>query len=251
MPGISNISIIGLGNVGSYFTRTLKNSSFSVRSFSRQAVAGSYPLERLSEFAPETDLLLLCVSDKAIGEVSENIPEFQGILAHVAGAAPLSYISARHKRRAVFYPLMSLKADAEIPLSQIPFCLEADSEKDLEWLEQLTESLGAKSYRIDSEQRKYLHLAAVISQNFSNHLYHKAFEILKNQEMDPRVLLPLLENSLHKLHRQDPRELQTGPALRHDHETIQKHLQLLENNIDKNIYSLLSKSIQLTHDKKL
>ena len=44
---------------------------------------------------------------------------------------------------------------------------------------------------------------------------------------------------------------QTGPAKRNDKKTIKKHLKTLDKNIHKEIYELLTKSIKLTHGKKL
>lgn len=237
--------------MGSYLSRELRKAGLEIGRYNRSPKDGWKSLEELRSQVVSFDLILLCVSDKAIQAVSELLPTTDVLLAHVAGAAPLGFLNENHNRRAVFYPLMSITADSQLSLTQIPFCLEATSEPDLEILENLVHEIGAKSYRINSEQRKYLHLAAVIGQNFTNHLYHKAFDILSGQNIDSSVLMPLLEKSLTKLHRHKPADLQTGPALRQDNESMQKHLDLLDRSIDKDIYSLLSKSIQQTHDEKL
>lgn len=146
---------------------------------------------------------------------------------------------------------MSIKKDLVLAAGRIPFCLEAKNNEDMKLLESLTSHLGAQSYQVNSDQRTYLHLAAVLSHNFGNHLYHKAQEVIEEQGLDFKMLLPLLENAIQKLYDKPAFELQTGPAVRHDQKTIEKHLSLLNDNMSRDIYKLLTQSIQNSHDKKL
>ena len=48
-----------------------------------------------------------------------------------------------------------------------------------------------------------------------------------------------------------PEEAQTGPAVRGDYQTINRHLTTLEKKSQKEIYHLLTKAIQSHYGKKL
>lgn len=250
MRNIEKIAVIGSGNAGTYFLQHLRAKGLVVKGYARVT---SERFSALQEYHnhPNYDLTLICTSDEAIAEVSANFPVVEGIIAHVSGVANLSDIDNKHPHPAVFYPLMSLTPDAAPDLARIPFCIEA-AEADTEHaLQALALQLGASSYRMDANKRAYLHLAAVVSQNFSNFLFGKAKNILDKQKIDFKLLLPLLQQSLERLQTSDPRAVQTGPAVRGDLSTLQKHLQLIEDDDLKEIYRLLSLNIQQAHDQKL
>ena len=94
-----------------------------------------------------------------------------------------------------------------------------------------------------------MHVAAVFVCNFVNHLYQIGNEICEENNVPFEVLHPLIQETAHKITELSPREAQTGPALRNDTKTIEKHLDFLENPEYKNLYQLLTQSIQ--HVKKL
>jgi len=246
-----HISIVGNGNVGTYLFRQFTEKGFAVDWYSRKGNNETQSFQLLCDNTVSTNLLLLCVNDDAIAEVSEKIKAVDGLVAHTSGAMSLESIAKKHKHRGVFYPLMSIKKDLNLAASKIPFCLEAQHTDDYKLLEKIASQLEAHHYPVDSQQRTYLHLAAVLSHNFSNHLYHQAQEVLEKQQLDFKMLLPLLENAIQKLYNKPAFDLQTGPGIRHDQKTIEKHLSLLDNNMSRDIYKLLTESIQQTHDKKL
>jgi predicted short-subunit dehydrogenase-like oxidoreductase (DUF2520 family) len=108
----------------------------------------------------------------------------------------------------------------------------------------MAEKLTERVYELDSSKRSYLHLAAVFACNFSNHLYELAAEILQDQALSFDLLLPLIDETAGKVHEKSPKEAQTGPALRMDHNIIDKHLALLESQPARaELYRLLSESI--------
>lgn len=253
MESIKNIAIIGQGNVGSYLYKNLSGREWKVDQYSRTPTGPAQPLSLLSDLETTAayDLILLCVSDSAIAEVSNSLPPASGIVAHVSGATELDRINSKHRNRAVFYPLMSLKGNSEIDIRKIPFCLEASNEHSFSSLQRLVQRLEAHWFPVNSAERTHLHLAAVLAHNFSNHLYLKAKEVMDEMNLDFRILLPLLESSLQNLYKVNPRDLQTGPALRKDDVTIEKHLELISDPISKDIYKLLTRSIQNTYDEEL
>lgn len=251
MKGIVKIAIIGTGNAGSYLSHAFAGKDLLVQSFGRKPGDTENPHSEVYLHPEHFDLILLCVSDHAIAEVSEAITTTDTLIAHVSGATPLSAIAKKHKHRGVFYPLMSLKGQSEIDPPTIPFCLEANDEQSLGILKKLAKTLGAQWSAVNSEERTYLHLAAVLAHNFSNHLHYQASEVMKEAGLDFRILLPLLENALKNLHHSNPKDMQTGPAMRNDEETIARHLDLLKDPAATDIYKLFTQSIRETYDKKL
>lgn len=97
---------------------------------------------------------------------------------------------------------------------------------------------------MDSDQRKYLHIAGIIVNNFSNFFFAQAFDFLESKNINTDFLRPLINETIYKLKGNKPENLQTGPAKRGSMDIVDEHLFLLENNPQiKELYSYLSKSI--------
>jgi hypothetical protein len=58
------------------------------------------------------------------------------------------------------------------------------------------------------------------------------------------ILQPLIKETAQKIQSLSPSEAQTGPAVRNDQKTIEKHIDFLTNENLKEIYKILTKSIQ-------
>ena len=134
--------------------------------------------------------------------------------------------------------------------SVIPGCVEAKDDNDLQLLKTLALTISDTVYELDSENRKYLHLAAVFCCNFANHCFGLGARLLQEHGNVPfSVMLPLIDETAAKLYSMSPREAQTGPAVRWDTNVMDKQLQLLADAPDmQKIYELFSKSI---HDDQL
>ena len=135
-------------------------------------------------------------------------------------------------------------------LRPIPLCLEAENITDYLVLETVAKSISDAVYSISSEQRKALHVAAVFVNNFTNHLYQIGQEICEEHNVSFDILKPLIAETANKINTLSPIDAQTGPAKRNDITTIKSHLSYLSDENQKNIYALLTKSIQ-NNGKKL
>ncbi len=189
------------------------------------------------------DLFIIAVSDDAIAEVSAAIPLQDQFVVHVSGTAAMQSISSKH-RAGVFYMLQTFSKDKTLDFSKIPFCIEATNQNDLETLEKLALLFSERVYFINSDQRKSIHLAAVFVCNFSNHMYTLGEEVCKENKVPFEILKPLIQETASKVTFLSPKEAQTGPAIRRDEKTIEKHLSLLQEKNKKEIYAILTKSIQ-------
>jgi predicted short-subunit dehydrogenase-like oxidoreductase (DUF2520 family) len=103
--------------------------------------------------------------------------------------------------------------------------------------------ISEKVSTITSKEREKLHVAAVFVNNFVNELYHISEDILKEQQLDFSLLAPLIKETAQKIAYLSPALAQTGPAIRGDKKTMQKHQELLTKQ-QQEVYHLLTKSIQ-------
>ena len=133
----------------------------------------------------------------------------------------------------------------------MPLCIEGADKNITHQLETLAATISTKVYRINSEQRRVLHLAAVFACNFSNCFYVIASQLLTASDIKFELLRPLILETAQKVQERLPNEVQTGPAIRNDDHTMQAHLQMLQHHPDlQNIYTLISQQIIKNHNLK-
>ncbi|GGG51368.1 Rossmann-like and DUF2520 domain-containing protein [Bizionia arctica] len=248
-----SVSIIGSGNVATHlFKAFTKTKSVTVKQwFSRDiSKISSYKndVDVIDDFSKltEADIYIIAVSDDAIPEVSEALPFENRLVVHTSGSVSL-YKLDKKNRRGVFYPLQTFSKEAKVDFKTIPLCIETIGKKDYPLLKSLAEALGSSSHKINGDQRKALHLAAVFVNNFSNQMYRIAHEITEMEGVEFDILKPLILETAKKVQDLSPYMAQTGPAKRNDNKTIKRHLKQLESEEHKTIYSLLTESIKKTH----
>jgi predicted short-subunit dehydrogenase-like oxidoreductase (DUF2520 family) len=251
------IIIIGTGNVGLHLCHAFESNSLAHkiklkgyynRSQSKLLNIRAQLLSDLKKL-PTCDLILLCVPDNAVDKVAMQLPSSDTIIAHTSGSVALSVLN-KHKNHGVFYLPQSFSVSREPNFQEITLCLESSNEAVNKVLENVAVTLSRKREQINSQQRKQLHLAAVYMNNFVNHCYSKAGEIMKDASMDRNLLDALMRETLEKAIELSPENAQTGPAIRNDSKTIDKHLKMLYKE-DQEMYRSITKSIQRTHGKKL
>lgn len=194
----------------------------------------------------EADVYVIAVSDDVIANLSSQLPFENRLTVHTSGSIGIYDLHKKNKR-GVFYPLQTFSKDAEVNFKEIPICIEVIEKSDLKILKSLASALGSKSHKVNTDQRKALHLAAVFVNNFTNQLYRVAHEITELGGVEFDILKPLILETAKKVQDLSPYLAQTGPAKRKDKRTIKNHLKLLENEHHKAIYELLTFSIQKTH----
>jgi predicted short-subunit dehydrogenase-like oxidoreductase (DUF2520 family) len=244
------ITLIGSGNVAQHLIKAFTKSELveiaQVFSRKKESLSSIIDYEKIVDNyddLTETDLYIIAVSDKAISDVSKQLPFQNRIVVHTSGAASLDVLDAKN-RKGVFYPLQTFSKKKDLDFSTIPVCLEAENTFDFRVLETVAKSISNAVFAINSDQRKALHVAAVFVNNFTNHLYQIGQEICEEHQVPFEVLRPLIQETAEKINTLDPIDAQTGPAKRKDSTTIDAHLQYLTNENQKNIYKILTQSIQ-------
>ncbi|SHL67882.1 Rossmann-like and DUF2520 domain-containing protein [Flavobacterium saccharophilum] len=244
------ITLIGSGNVAQHLIKAFTKSELVeiVQVFSRkkEKLSSLIEFEKIVsnyEDLKESDLYIIAVTDNAITEVSQQLPFNNQLVVHTSGTASIETLDDKN-RKGVFYPLQTFSKNKEIDFSVIPICLEADNTFDFRVLETVAKSISKAVFPINSEQRKALHVAAVFVNNFTNHLYQIGQEICEENQVPFDILKPLIQETAEKIKTLDPVDAQTGPAKRNDSNTIEAHLEYLTNENQKNIYKILTQSIQ-------
>jgi predicted short-subunit dehydrogenase-like oxidoreductase (DUF2520 family) len=254
------VSIIGSGNVAQHLIMALQNSIINgaeielVQVFARQKTT----LSQLLDFnkitddwttLADADLYIIAVSDDAISTISEQIPYKNKLVVHTSGGTSLEAI-ASNNRKGVFYPLQTFSKNKAVNFRTIPICIESQNASDYQLLQNVAQAMSDSVFAINSEQRKALHVAAVFVNNFTNHLYKIGNNICIENNVPFEILKPLIQETAEKIKQLSPNEAQTGPAIRNDIETINAHLSFLSDENQKNIYKILTQSIQ-NNGKKL
>ena len=235
MDHINSISFIGSGNVATHLAIAVKKAGYDVKEIyslnHENAIelarkVGCTAIRSVEEIDQSVDLFLIAVPDEAIEKLIKNFPLVNGIVAHTSGITPMEVLK-QEPRFGVFYPLQTFSKQRELDISAVPFCIEASSGDVLIQLKEIAMKLSKSVFGIDSNQRQYLHLTAVLVNNYSNYLFQTAYDILDAKNIDHSILMPLIEETISKIKDITPDEAQTGPASRNDIKTIEKHLMLL------------------------
>lgn len=251
-----SVVIIGSGNVAQHLISAFAKSETVevIQVFSRNVATeikkfdASKITNNFSKLK-EADLYIISVTDTAIKEVSSQIPFKNKLVVHTSGSVAITELNDKN-RRGVFYPLQTFSKNKSVDFSEIPICLEAENETDYQLVEKVGKSISEKTFKINSEQRKALHVAAVFSCNFVNHLYEIGNKICDENQVPFEILQPLIIETANKIKTLSPSEAQTGPAKRNDTQTINAHLNFLQDETQKEIYKILTKSI-IDNGKKL
>ncbi|MDW8848836.1 DUF2520 domain-containing protein [Flavobacterium sp. MMLR14_040] len=244
------ITLIGSGNVAQHLIKAFAKTELveiaQVFSRKKETLASLIEFDKIvDDFQDlkEADLYIIAVTDNAIAEVSAKLPFINQLVVHTSGTASIETLDDKN-RKGVFYPLQTFSKNKDVDFSVIPICLEAENTFDFRVLDTVAKSISKAVFPINSEQRKALHVAAVFVNNFTNHLYQIGQEICEENKVPFEILKPLIQETADKINTLNPTEAQTGPAKRSDSTTIEAHLEYLTNENQKNIYKILTQSIQ-------
>ncbi len=258
MAGVTDerIGIVGTGNVAWHLARLCSLSGVSVSGVlvrnadvARLRSVGErfdVPLQdNLQQLASKSDVIIIAVNDQSIPTVASNLQSFRGLVCHTSGSSSIDVLAPFCRQRGVFYPLQTLTALQPVPPGEIPVCVEGVDPSVVQRITKIAHTLGCPTYEVNSHQRMVMHVAAVFACNFTNHMLALAYRIAEKEPAAKPLLQPLVKETIRKaLQADDPKSVQTGPAIRNDKETLEKHLKLLDDNPEiQQLYQLISKSI--------
>ncbi|WPO82779.1 DUF2520 domain-containing protein [Chryseobacterium sp. JJR-5R] len=244
--------IIGSGNVAYHLAKAFMLNAVPVAQiFGRN----EQELEKISEKLQipystkklsDADLYIICVSDQSVGEVSRLIIRKDCLVAHTSGSLPIDILAGEY-RKSSLYPLQTFSKSKKLDYQHIPFFIEAENEEDRKLLSDMASAISKNVMESTYEKRKYIHLTAVFACNFVNHLFSRAKEISDSQKIPFDYFLPLIDETVGKIHEIDPKYAQTGPAVRNDKRILEMHEELLEDE-SLEIYKTMNHSIQKLYE---
>jgi len=251
---MKDIILVGSGNVATHLGIALQNCNYKIVQVHSRSIENAKKLAQKlnTNFTNDltqlktADLIIVSVSDDVISTVLSKLKNTA--IVHTSGSIGIDVFEPNFSDFGVFYPLQTFNKDIELTISEIPFCIEGNSKAFENELIALAKKLSSNVIKMNSTQRKQLHIAAVFACNFSNHMYSIADNLLTEKDIDFRILLPLIKQTIAKLNTNKPKVVQTGPAKRKDIKIIQEHINLIQQEDIKELYQKISNSIIKTHE---
>jgi predicted short-subunit dehydrogenase-like oxidoreductase (DUF2520 family) len=223
------------------YNRTLEAANLLAAKL-RSAIA----TDDLTTIHPDADIYFLAVSDDAIKTVAEDLKKVidaDKLVLHASGVLNLDELP--FEKKATFYPLQSFSDNHDVSWQYIPIIITTNDDDVWIELDQIAAKMSSTVYRMTDLQKSYLHLSAVFANNFSNHMMTLAEVICKEHEYPFEILKPLILETFTKAILAGPSVSQTGPAIRGDEKTIEKHLNLLAQHPElAPVYKIVTKSIE-------
>lgn len=252
------VVIVGSGNVAAVLSTLVQKGGHQIlQVVSRnvdhaRVLAASHHVEGIglneSEFAA-ADIYIVALNDAALASI-EKITALKGkFVVHTAGSVSKDVFKNISSTYGVLYPLQTLSGLTQ-ELPEIPFLIEGNTKESLHKLSEFAQTLSNRVIPATETERLHYHVAAVFAGNFSNHLYAIAEIFCEKERIDFKNLLPLINEVTAQANHNSPRNLQTGPAMREDIVTLNRHLQTLTPHPDlKYLYLKLSESILKLYEK--
>lgn len=229
------VVIVGSGNVATVLGRLIKHAGHEiVQVISRHAEHAEILATELQcgwadydgSLSKDADLYLIAVKDSALYELNKVFHAGNTLVVHTAGSIPKDALKEISHNYGVLYPLQSLRKEMDTTAG-IPLLVDGNTSETITLIEDFARSISSSVCVAGDEERLKLHVAAVIVSNFTNHLYALAEEFCEKEKVDFKMLVPLIRETAERIEHNSPAAVQTGPALRNDVFTLDKHLRLL------------------------
>tara|TARA_B110000459_G_C16609955_1_gene495594 strand:+ start:40 stop:834 length:795 start_codon:yes stop_codon:yes gene_type:complete len=253
------ISIIGAGNVAHALSHSMLIGGVKiVEIFNRDKekaeklayeLGGIKVVDKIEILDTTVDAVAVLVKDDAIEEVARQIPKAIDRF-HVSGVTEREVLGGVN---GVIWPIKSFNSESKNDsLESVPFGIDASCSEFREKLDRIVDCVGGQGFSAPSEVRSKVHLAAVFSDNFTNHCLAISQQILKDSGLPSDLMQSLVKGLLIGASSGNSYERQTGVAIRGDEGSMQKHLDIIQS-FDNNeqlseFYDFLSKHIAISHN---
>ncbi len=253
--------IAGAGNLAFHLASALISKGYLLKQVLGRTEANTKAFAKKFKAPYTTDLkkidrsasfYLLCVNDDSLANISGVLKLGDKLVIHTSGSIAVSVLSTASSNTAVLYPLYTFTAGDKVNFKNVPVFVEGNNERSLKKVKKIAQSITNHVAKLSSDKRAKLHVAAVMTANFSNYLFTLANDFLKKEKAgNIKDLLPLINKTVEKLEEHSPESAQTGPARRHDKKVIQKHRAILRKYREQEkVYRLLSSGIEKRYNKK-
>jgi predicted short-subunit dehydrogenase-like oxidoreductase (DUF2520 family) len=242
----ASVGIVGAGRVGGALAVALVERGARVaaiasrRDNTARALARRLPgaaAVTAGEVVARCDWVFLTLPDPSVASVAMELPWRAGqVVVHTSGSLDLSALEPAAKREAStgsFHPLRAFAGGEPSASAFEGIAIGVTAPPVLSAkLCALATELGARSLKLDGAERALYHAAAVFASGFGVALLaaaRRAWTLAGLPEAEARsALAPLLEGAAANAAAQPLERALTGPFLRGDADTIERHLAKLE-----------------------
>lgn len=265
------IGFIGAGKVGCSLGRYFSDSHLDVAGFYDAASQAAQEAADFSQvraydnkeaLVNDCDILFLTVPDGLIKQVWNQIKDFpvEGkYICHCSGALSAGDAFPEVKERGAFgysiHPLFAVsdKFHSYKELSHAYFTIEGD-DSHVSDITAMLEGLGNQVRHIKAEDKTKYHCAAAVVSNHIVGILASGMDLMTQCGFDEKsalqALSPLILGNVNHVLTYGPTASLTGPVERGDISTVQKHLNCLDTDKDKLLYSLISEKLVEIGKKK-
>ncbi|HOV24525.1 MAG TPA: DUF2520 domain-containing protein [Candidatus Marinimicrobia bacterium] len=186
------------------------------------------------------DWIIIAVTDDAIEEIATQIsrclPDFKAVkVFHTSGFLSSMALSSLKRKGAAtgsLHPVVSVPdiATGIRLLCQCVYTCEGVIKKSLA---EIVKSIGGQPYLLNRQQKETIHLSAVFLNNYVVALINAIKILNSDSNLEPSkaqaILQPITEQAVLSGWEKSATDALTGPLMRGDYQTIEKHLALLDN----------------------
>jgi len=258
------IAIIGPGRLGTALTLALYRRGYRIteiigergRSYQRQASSLARKVRAralgIADAQFDCEIIWLCVPDGVIAEVARVLAGRDlgraRVAFHSSGALSASEIKplrARHLAVAAVHPVMTFVTDSQPRLEAVPFSMEGD-ESAIQVAEKIVRDLGGESFRIKASRRVAYHAWATFASPLLIAFLVTLEEAGRAAGIEPKTgrrrMMPIVQQTLKNYFALGPARSFSGPIVRGDVATVQRHLNALRNfSGAQNVYISLAR----------
>jgi len=250
---MKTVAIIGAGRLGTSLGIALKKNGYPIKALSCLRLSSARESSRLiGEGQPYTDnlkaagtsrLIIITVPDdkikKSAEKLASGIPDWEEKLVwHCSGLLPsriLDPLKAKGAMTASVHPVQSFAKKNAAPdmFKGVYFSLEG-STKAQQASKAIIKKLSGHSFVIKEEDKPLYHAACSMASDFLIVLLESASSLLQKSGNTPeqalKILLPLVQGTLHNVKNFNTRSTLTGPIARGDIKTISSQLEALRKH---------------------
>lgn len=267
---ILSIGFIGAGRVGCtlgryFYGKNLALSGYYSNTYAHACDAADFTHSKsyktVRELAQASQIIFITVPDSKIHEVYlelKNCELKDKILCHCSGAMSAEVFDDIGSFGAYGYSIhpafaVSDKKCSYQEMDKAFFTVEGSAEK-MYVIEDILNKLGNPFQIIRSESKSKYHASLVTASNLVIGLYHIALGMLEecgfSDSTAAKVLNPLFMNNAENICKSGVHGALTGPVDRNDVSTVEKHLSVLGENQQRELYKILTcELIKLAKEK--
>ena len=268
------IAIIGPGRAGSALGRALHSAGYTIAAVGGRnpdnvrnlaAELGARPCQSPATTIDMADLTIVAVPDDVIlplaTDMVASLCSAAGHAAvHLSGAQDRSALRPLAQqgsvRTGVFHPLQTFRRGPEAVGNVAGTYFGIDADQPLrDQLTQMARDLHGHPFDLSGVDLALYHAAAVFAANYPITLLAEAIALAADAGLDPETarkgMTTLLAGAVNNLRDLAPADAITGPAVRGDEGTIERHLAALKADPElQRLYQLLADRTKLLNPNK-